>query len=268
MAPKRAAASDTAATSKKFRSAIDEVADEYVCPITAELPLDPVTAEDGHVYERKAIEKFFASRAKAGTAVTSPMTNLPMGHKLLPNKQARNAIEKLVRSGAISAEKAQLWQKRLKDEERVKEKRAKAESGDIHAISELARWYSEGSHGLAKDDAAYFHWFDVGAQADSLYCLRKKANHLINGIGVQKQQAQGLGLFFQAAGSGSQIAAFHLGEWYDAGKNGLPKSRKEAKYWYRKVATASEDKYKAEIVEKKMQQAAARALEPLDLTLA
>ena len=47
---KRAAA-DTAATSKKFRSAIDDSAAEFVCPITQELPVDPVTAEDGRVAE-------------------------------------------------------------------------------------------------------------------------------------------------------------------------------------------------------------------------
>jgi hypothetical protein len=34
-----------------------DVADEYVCPITAELPIDPVTAEDGRCYERCAIEE-------------------------------------------------------------------------------------------------------------------------------------------------------------------------------------------------------------------
>eukprot|EP00550_Attheya_septentrionalis_P003018 CAMPEP_0198281798 /NCGR_PEP_ID=MMETSP1449-20131203/1671_1 /TAXON_ID=420275 /ORGANISM="Attheya septentrionalis, Strain CCMP2084" /LENGTH=90 /DNA_ID=CAMNT_0043977717 /DNA_START=9 /DNA_END=277 /DNA_ORIENTATION=+ len=29
--------------------------DELVCPITLDLPFDPVTAEDGRVYERSAI---------------------------------------------------------------------------------------------------------------------------------------------------------------------------------------------------------------------
>jgi len=44
-----AAAADTAETSRRFRSAMDEIADEYVCPITTELPVDPVTAEDGRI---------------------------------------------------------------------------------------------------------------------------------------------------------------------------------------------------------------------------
>ena len=34
--------------------------EEYVCPITAELPVDPVNAEDGRFYERHAIEEWFS----------------------------------------------------------------------------------------------------------------------------------------------------------------------------------------------------------------
>ena len=41
---------------KRFRSAIDESLDEFLCPITHSLPLEPVLAEDGKVYERSAIE--------------------------------------------------------------------------------------------------------------------------------------------------------------------------------------------------------------------
>eukprot|EP00964_Phaeocystis_antarctica_P164532 scaffold142835_cov109-Phaeocystis_antarctica.AAC.1 len=51
MPPKRAASEETQAETqavvKRYRKALDEVAEEYVCPITAELPIDPVTAEDG-----------------------------------------------------------------------------------------------------------------------------------------------------------------------------------------------------------------------------
>ena len=42
----------TTAEAKKYKSALDTMADEYI-PIRSELPLDPVMAEDGRVYERK-----------------------------------------------------------------------------------------------------------------------------------------------------------------------------------------------------------------------
>ena len=81
MPPKRKAAADTAgaAEAKKLRSAMDAVAEEWVCPITQELPLDPVTAEDGRVYERSAIATRLGRARPAGEAVKSPVTNEPMG---------------------------------------------------------------------------------------------------------------------------------------------------------------------------------------------
>lgn len=46
---------------------------EVTCPITLEAVVDPVLAEDGHVYERNAIEAWFAKGRK-----TSPVTNEPL----------------------------------------------------------------------------------------------------------------------------------------------------------------------------------------------
>ena len=73
MPPKRAAPKETQAETqavvKRYRQAIDEVAEEYVCPITAELPVDPVTAEDGRCYERCAIEEWFERQAQAQAQV-------------------------------------------------------------------------------------------------------------------------------------------------------------------------------------------------------
>ena len=44
---------------KKLRSVVDETAEEFLCAITMALPVDPVTAQDGHVYERSAIEELY-----------------------------------------------------------------------------------------------------------------------------------------------------------------------------------------------------------------
>jgi hypothetical protein len=59
-----------------------------LCPITQELFIDPVLAEDGHTYERNAITRWF------GTSNTrSPVTNEELeGKKLLPN----HVIKKIV----------------------------------------------------------------------------------------------------------------------------------------------------------------------------
>ena len=49
---------------EKCVEAISAAAASLVCPIAQALPTEPVTAEDGHIYERGAIESWF--RAKDG----------------------------------------------------------------------------------------------------------------------------------------------------------------------------------------------------------
>jgi hypothetical protein len=38
------------------------IPDDYLCPITQEIMLDPVITEDGETYERKAIQDWFSSK--------------------------------------------------------------------------------------------------------------------------------------------------------------------------------------------------------------
>ena len=67
---------------------------EMVCCITLELPFDPVTAEDGRVYERKAIQEYF--KGKSDSEIKSPYTRKPMGKRLFPAMQHKNMIEILI----------------------------------------------------------------------------------------------------------------------------------------------------------------------------
>ena len=47
--------------SKRVKTAMNSIADEWVCPISQELPIDPVMAEDGKIYERVSIAKWLAA---------------------------------------------------------------------------------------------------------------------------------------------------------------------------------------------------------------
>ena len=144
----------------KFRKVITDGAEEFVCPITQELPVDPVTAEDGRVYERNAIEKWLKKHKK------SPYTNEKMGTKLLPATQVRNMIESMVRSGAISGDKAGEWKKKLKDEEVLHRLRRRAET-DSNAMAELSNAYIAGKYGLQKDVFEHFKWAKRAADLDN-----------------------------------------------------------------------------------------------------
>ena len=77
-----------------------------------------------------------------------------MGKNLLPATQARNTIEALVKSGAIDGEVATAWKRKLADETKVKETRAKAEDGNGDAMYCLGTWYGHGTNCLAVDKGA------------------------------------------------------------------------------------------------------------------
>eukprot|EP00873_Tetraselmis_striata_P012790 jgi/Tetstr1/433054/TSEL_022389.t1 len=58
-----------------------------ICPITQDIMADPVVAEDGYTYEREAIAAHFRRRA------VSPMTNLPIGTAVVPNRIVKSMVE-------------------------------------------------------------------------------------------------------------------------------------------------------------------------------
>ena len=209
MAPKRAADdADTAAQAKKYRKAIDEMADELVCPITQELPVDPVMAEDGRVYDRKAIQEWIdktqkLEKPRTSTSVLwqrtrneekvfvarSPSTNENMGLKLTEAAQVRNTIEHLVKSGAVEDEKAEAVKKRLATEKAANE-------GDVNAIWEMGdAMYNKAvdmDEDCDREDAPHNHWFRRGAELHHPKCMAAYGDYL------HRCADEKLGLFYVA----------------------------------------------------------------------
>ena len=236
MPPKRAAEetqAETQAVTKRYRQAIDDVAEEYVCPITAELPIDPVTAEDGRFYERHAIEEWFSRQPEA--QVKSPVTNEPMGKRLLPAVQVRNSLKRLVESGAISGSKADAWKKAMAEEAEVAALRAKAEGGDASAMSELGCSYYRGKGGLKKDAAQAFTWCKRAADLKDAGGLANCGTLYLRGLGVERNPIRGFIMLGAAAALGSEFACALLASANEKGRHGLDKNPQEATRWYREM---------------------------------
>ena len=143
----RTAAKDSKATSKRFRTAIEKQRDEILCPITKMLPLDPVMAEDGNVYDRSAIKKWFKEKK------TSPVTNLKIRTKLIPAKHVTNMIQAMVDSGALSGDMVtqwKRWQEASPEQREVIKLREIAEAGNVKAAEALCRRYHYGKKVLIK----------------------------------------------------------------------------------------------------------------------
>ena len=212
---------------------IKSVAKEFVCPITHELPVEPVTAEDGRIYDRKAILAWFAKND--GESIISPSTNTEMGKKLLPATQARNTIETLVRSGSIDGELATAWQKKLEDEKIVKELREKAEAGDAKAMYQLGYAYDKEEHGLERDLAQARAWYERSAAARHKDGLAYFGCCDLIGVGGTKDYALGLVNVTEAAYLGSEIGQLLLGKAFAKGLYGLSKDLVRARFWLEKA---------------------------------
>lgn len=68
---------------------------DHLCPISRELMREPVTASDGHVYERASIERWIKEKTKGNKTVPvrSPKTGEPLESiKLIPAHMVRSQI--------------------------------------------------------------------------------------------------------------------------------------------------------------------------------
>ena len=82
-----------------------------MCPITHELPIDPVIAKDGRIYERSAIKTWFESKD------TSPCTNKKIGKLLVRAPHVKNIIKKIILTGVVNIDEAWVdkWNERWED---------------------------------------------------------------------------------------------------------------------------------------------------------
>ena len=82
-----------------------------------------------------------------GSSLKSPITNEPMGSRLLPAVSIRNAIDALMKTSMIDGDLAE----KHEDRKLVFEVKKMAAKNKIDAMRTLASWHANGSHGLPKD---------------------------------------------------------------------------------------------------------------------
>jgi hypothetical protein len=79
-------------------SPFDNVPDEFLCPITRSVMIDPVVTMDGHTYDREAIARWLHDSDR------SPMTNRPLSSKqLIPNLTLKKVIDDFQYRRALQA---------------------------------------------------------------------------------------------------------------------------------------------------------------------
>lgn len=203
------------------------IADDLICPINLTLPLDPVTAEDGRVYERIAIERYIES--KRGEYLVSPVTKSKMGANLFPVIQIKNHIETLVESGMIVGQAAEDWKERATEKKKRDDLVKRAEQGEEVAVEEVAHYYYHGTYGFPKNLKLAFKWVEKGQKLQSVHCTALKGRMLVAGEGVNRDVAKGMMYLGWAEAFGSDLAAYMLGKLLHRGLYGVSADKVEAK---------------------------------------
>jgi len=220
-----------------------DIAADLICPITLELPIDPVTAKDGRVYERHAIEEHMAvsQRAYLGQGVLrSPITNNPMGSaQLLPSPQIKNLIGTLIANGTITGELADSWKEKEEDQKQANLLLQEArDHGDADAMYEIYRRCKSGSDPFFRQDFdVAYHWLQRAHRAGSVKATAVWGMILCTGqMGddeefIPHNKVTGMVLTTLAAQQGSDLAAFRLGRAYALGMYGMMVDVPEAIGW-------------------------------------
>jgi TPR repeat protein len=173
--------------------------DALTCPLSRILPVDPVTAEDGRVYEREEIELYiltFASEEE--DLVRSPIDGTLMGLTLSPAAQQLQKIEELIGNGGIRREYAFEWRKRMLLK--------KAREGDVRSMEKVMMNYFLGWDGFDQDLVLAYEWTKKWHAAGSIDGTACMGWFLATGQGCVKNFGLGTMFLGIAAAKGFQPA--------------------------------------------------------------
>ena len=214
----------------------DGLMDELMCPICQSLPVDPVTAEDGRVYERHAIHMWFEKNP--GQECKSPYTGNLMGKKLVPACQIKNTIERLVSRRVLVGEAADEWQ-RVTEETKtytseLKELIVKAETGDTWAMSRLGFTFRDGNMGAKEDKKKAAVWLRKASQKGDPSASQALGVLYARGDGVKLCKGRGILELVHAAMLGSEHGCVCIGNHLANGEGLSEKDFGAAVFWYKK----------------------------------
>lgn len=129
--------------------------DDFVCPITRELPTRPVVAADGKVYDESAWSTYVKSNSKG--RFKSPWTNRPISKKAYFSISIKEMITQAVRDGHVKDELCTAWKQQFKLEQELEKLKKNAKKDPLLFMSLGDRYYN--GIGVASDiETAYMYY--------------------------------------------------------------------------------------------------------------
>jgi len=225
---------------KRNRELASSLSEEYICAITQELMVDPVLADDGNMYERRAILKWLRNNTRSPLDPSKTINR----SRLIGSRAVFKSIEKLVMSGDIDEDLRKDWFARKKkfdllkakllyDEGRVLEA---ANLGLPKAQGKVSSYYYHGDHDFEKDVDKCFEFATKAAEAGDMYGQYRLGHLCEYGIGTAKDWRAALKWYARAAEQRCLASTNNIGSIYFKGGHGVQRDFKAAFAWCEKAA--------------------------------
>lgn len=152
--------------------------EKLICPLTMELPTEPVVAADGIVYEHEAWKGYIASFKKSRKGkkdkLTSPITKQQIKPKVYPSITIRNIIEDAVQKNLVPDDLCVAWKMKLAQKHEFEVLLAQAEnSNDEFLLLQIGDEYNYGINTYRDWDKAIKYYAKAWTLTQSKECRRK-----------------------------------------------------------------------------------------------
>ena len=183
------------------------------CPITLGLLVDPVLAEDGQIYERKAIEQWLKSH---DGSPLNPNMNLKIKN-LTPVRIVQQSIEELIKSNAVEEDLVEQWNTQKKEYDLSKAGSLyrkglvmdAAKLGHPKAQGEVSAWYWDGKNGMEVNHVKAVEWAEKAVEGgDMLGTMYMAAGYQFGAWGVKQDVSKAIDLFKKVAEQEYSIAMY------------------------------------------------------------
>jgi len=214
---------------------------ELSCLFTLELPVDPVIATDGRVYERSAIQTWFK------TNKTSPYTSKTLkSTNLVPALQHRKIIEIAIRLGYIQGPSAKNWLagRAQQTDETSQLASETLEDALICPLTEEFPWNPVvAENGMVYNQSVVDKHFAPALQHKNIIELCIQHRYIQDGPLVEKwhmipTQKRECEVLLKEAERGDVNAMEKIAEVYEMGKHGFRRDAQEAFNWYQRAMEA------------------------------
>ena len=145
-------------TIARLKDTIVKVAEEFKCPLTCDMPIQPVMSSTGYLFDPIAFGKFHGVKKNDGGDFLCPVTKQKM--KINPWKSTilNNVAEHIARSGILTGDVAEKWNEKIDLEKKIETMKKKAEAGDAKSMNYLGVMYAGGT-GVEKNQDKANEWY-------------------------------------------------------------------------------------------------------------